>query len=228
MSLCLFCDQPFTGDLDMRRLLLPGKSKTSCLCPSCRQLFAQIGTAFCPQCGRQQYSGEICQDCQKWRRIYQGNFLHNQAVYCYNQAFHDLMVRYKRYGDYLLCKVLQELAAPAVQKLAADYYVPVPTSLEHRKKRGYDTVWEIFTPLLPLTPLLAKKAGAGAQGEKDKKARMQAKQNFFLNPEFRGTITGKIILLDDIYTTGRTLYHARDAIEKAFPKCQVESFSISR
>ena len=113
MSLCLFCDQPFTGDLDMRRLLLPGKSKTSCLCPSCRQLFAQIGTAFCPQCGRQQDSGEICQDCQKWRRIYQGNFLHNQAVYCYNQAFHDLMVRYKRYGDYLLCKVLQELAAPA-------------------------------------------------------------------------------------------------------------------
>ncbi|MDA3800727.1 ComF family protein [Lactobacillus delbrueckii] len=228
MSLCLFCDQPFTGDLDMRRLLLPGKSKTSCLCPSCRQLFAQIGTAFCPQCGRQQDSGEICQDCQKWRRIYQGNFLHNQAVYCYNQAFHDLMVRYKRYGDYLLCQVLQELAAPSVQKLAADYYVPVPTSPEHRKKRGYDTVWEIFTPLLPLTPLLAKKAGAGAQGEKDKKARMQAKQNFFLNPEFRGTITGKIILLDDIYTTGRTLYHARDAIEKAFPKCQVESFSISR
>ncbi|GEA75445.1 hypothetical protein LDE03_12530 [Lactobacillus delbrueckii subsp. delbrueckii] len=57
---------------------------------------------------------------------------------------------------------------------------------------------------------------------------MQAKQNFFLNPEFRGTITGKIILLDDIYTTGRTLYHARDAIETAFPKCQVESFSISR
>ena len=154
--------------------------------------------------------------------------MNNQAVYCYNQAFHDLMVRYKRYGDYLLCKVLQELAAPAVQKLAADYYVPVPTSPEHRKKRGYDTVWEIFTPLLPLTPLLAKKAGAGAQGEKDKKARMQAKQNFFLNPEFRGTITGKIILLDDIYTTGRTLYHARDAIEKAFPKCQVESFSISR
>ena len=91
MSLCLFCDQPFTGDLDMRRLLLPGKSKTSCLCPSCRQQFAQIGPAFCPQCGRQQDSGEICQDCQKWRRIYQGNFLHNQAVYCYNQAFHDLM-----------------------------------------------------------------------------------------------------------------------------------------
>ncbi len=40
--------------------------------------------------------------------------------------------------------------------------------------------------------------------------------------------TGKVLILDDIYTTGRTLYHARDCLKEAFPGMQIESFSICR
>ncbi len=39
---------------------------------------------------------------------------------------------------------------------------------------------------------------------------------------------GKILLLDDIYTTGRTLYHARDKLRELFPETIIESFSICR
>ena len=132
MSLCLFCDQPFTGDLDMRRLLLcRAKARLpACVHPAASSL--RRSAPPLPQCGRQQDSGEICQDCQEVAAIYQGNFAQPGRILL-QPGLHDLMVRYKRYGDYLLCQVLQELAAPAVQKLAADYYVPVPTSPEHRK-----------------------------------------------------------------------------------------------
>ncbi|EEJ75861.1 hypothetical protein HMPREF0492_1017 [Lactobacillus acidophilus ATCC 4796] len=34
--------------------------------------------------------------------------------------------------------------------------------------------------------------------------------------------------MDDIYTTGRTLYHARDCLRQDFPELQIESFSICR
>lgn len=225
---CLVCNTDFTPKIDFLALFSPKKEKNSTMCPACWQKFHRLTGTRCPQCGREQEKSDICQDCQKWQRAYQGKILLNHAAYDYNAAFHDLMVSYKRYGDYILCQVLSELAKEDLVKLQFDYYVPVPTNPDHQQKRGYDTIWEIFSPLVPLTPLLLKKAGSGAQGEKNKKARMQAKQNFFLNPEFRGTITGKILLLDDIYTTGRTLYHARDMIWTAFPEVEIESFSISR
>ncbi|MDN6023416.1 MAG: ComF family protein, partial [Lactobacillus sp.] len=38
----------------------------------------------------------------------------------------------------------------------------------------------------------------------------------------------KVLLLDDIYTTGRTLYHARDCLTSSFPGMHIESFSICR
>lgn len=76
---------------------------------------------------------EICQDCQKWQRAYQGKILLNHAAYDYNAAFHDLMVSYKRYGDYILCQLLSELAKEDLVKLQFDYYVPVPTNPDHQQ-----------------------------------------------------------------------------------------------
>ena len=37
-----------------------------------------------------------------------------------------------------------------------------------------------------------------------------------------------IILLDDIYTTGATLYHARDKLQEGFPNAVIKSFTICR
>nr|WP_322573199.1 hypothetical protein [Lactobacillus sp. PV037] len=41
-------------------------------------------------------------------------------------------------------------------------------------------------------------------------------------------IEGQVVLLDDIYTTGRTLYHARDALIKKYPNLEIKSFTIAR
>nr|WP_265486564.1 ComF family protein [Lactobacillus sp. PV012] len=167
---------------------------------------------------------DICQDCKKWQESYKDKVLINQACYEYNRAFHDLMVNYKRYGDYVLRKVLAELVYDKVPQ--ADYYVPIPTSLDHRKKRKYDTIYEIFNSLVPLTPLLTKLNTEEAQGEKSKKERMMANQSFEAIEGVK--IEGQVVLLDDIYTTGRTLYHARDALIKKYPNLEIKSFTIAR
>lgn len=68
-------------------------------------------------------------DCKNWQKKYSNNLLHNYALYHYNSTFHDLMVDYKRRGDYALREVLQELCYEYLHKTKYDYYVPIPTSL---------------------------------------------------------------------------------------------------
>lgn len=191
--------------------------------------FQLLTTTRCQICACELPERGICQDCLQWRKLYGDNLLRHQAVYKYNGAFHDLMVNYKRYGDYVLREVLQELCRASLSLIHADYYVPVPTSVEHIKQRQFDTISAIYGDIVPLTQALIKIEGLGAQGEKTRLERLKSPQSFKIAAGMRINFNQqKILLLDDIYTTGRTLYYARDALLAAFPKAQIESFSICR
>lgn len=222
--ICMWCQQKFIPSIQPWQLFVK-RSQLDQLCRNCQRKFLKLGKQRCPQCGRAQTDSKKCLDCQSWERLYQGKTLVNHAQWHYNAGFHDLMVAYKRYGDYELRPVLRSLAK-SVQDLAADYYVPVPTSPEHLAKRQFDTVEAIFATLVPLTHVLAKASGTSPQGEKNRQERLQAKQSFFVKSKM--ALSGKILILDDIYTTGRTLYHARDALLAAYPDCQISSFTIAR
>ena len=59
-----------------------------------------------------------------------------------------------------------------------DYYVPIPTSPEHIKKRQFDTIFAIYGDILPLTPILIKKEGSHAQGKKNREERLKHRRAF--------------------------------------------------
>ncbi|MDF7638572.1 double zinc ribbon domain-containing protein [Lactobacillus sp. ESL0791] len=229
MTTCLLCGQEFTGHTTILQIFSVKKKKPPVICLHCRQRFTPLSGNRCQVCSREWADGDVCNDCRAWGKFYGKNLLYNHSLYHYNDAFHDLMVNYKRYGDYVLYAVLQELCGQEVAKIVADLYVPVPTSPEHRQKRQFDTVSAIYQELVPLTFLLDKKPGGGAQGEKNKRERMRSKQSFIIRKnDLAADFSGKILLLDDIYTTGRTLYHARDKLLTVFPQAKISSFSICR
>lgn len=223
---CVWCQQKFVPRIIPWQLFARTNQTLNVICSSCQRKFSRLGKQRCQQCGRESSSAQPCPDCQAWRQIYGKQILVNQAEWKYNRGLHDLMVAYKRYGDYELWPILRQLAQP-VQKLSADYFVPVPSSPEHLTRRQFDTVAAAFSKLVPLTHALAKSAGTAPQGEKTRTQRLQTRQSFFVKPG-QQQLTGKIVLLDDIYTTGRTLYHARDALQLAFPDAQISSFTIAR
>jgi competence protein ComFC len=229
MKLCLVCGQQFMSQISFCQILYWKKQPEEYLCRSCKSKFTKLSQPRCQFCDRELDKNIICKDCQNWRHLYGDNLIHNHAVYQYNQAAHDLMVNYKRYGDFVLAKVLQQLCYLNLKKIHADFYVPLPTSPEHCASRQFDTITSIFDDLVLLTSVLDKHGGLSAQGEKNRSERLKTPQSFFIKKDFKVNLNNKkILLLDDIYTTGRTLYHARDAIIKRYPSVQISSFTIYR
>lgn len=226
MNKCLLCNTNFKVQINYQKLFFDLKAEKHPICSNCFRKFEKISGKTCHNCNKvlSDIEGDkLCYDCEYWSQIYPDNLLFNQALYRYNDAFHDLMVNYKRYGDYVLCETLAYL----INKLPeADYYIPLPSSPSHFEKRRFDTIYEIYQKVVPLTNVLIKDDTEKAQGEKNRQQRLASKQTFMVKDDQK--ISGKILLLDDIYTTGRTLYHARDALQQAYSNLQIKSFTIAR
>ncbi|WEV40433.1 double zinc ribbon domain-containing protein [Lactobacillus sp. ESL0681] len=229
MKQCLLCGQDFIPAISLLQVFSWRQQNKQCICPNCLNKFRLLTEPTCPICSVELSSTKICTDCLTWQKSYGNQLLRNYALYRYNQAFHDLMVNYKRYGDFVLRLALAQLCALPLAKIKADFYVPLPTSPEHLQKRQFDTVMGIYQDVVPLTPLLVTTGGFGAQGEKNRQERLARPQSFSVVDQAKADLNHhKVLLLDDIYTTGRTLYHARDAILAVFPQAKIESFTICR
>ncbi|MFC6176600.1 ComF family protein [Companilactobacillus huachuanensis] len=109
-----------------------------------------------------------------------------------------------------------------------DVVTYIPASKSHLQARGFDPVYELYADIFDLRPLLVKADADKPQAQKNRIERLRTPQTFSLLPEF-GQIqkNQKILILDDIYTTGRTLMHAHDIFLKAGFK-NISTFSLSR
>ena len=162
--------------------------------------------------------------------MYPERTIYHHALYGYNQILRDWLERFKFQGDVRMAaafekEISQELV-PLIKK--GFLLVPVPISPGRRKERGFNQTEELLRAAgLPYVLLLEKREMDSHQSEKNRKERMETTQPFYLNSEMVKMTGKKLCLVDDVYTTGRTLYHAMDALESLHP-AEICSFSIAR
>lgn len=224
---CQLCNRRIAVKLTLRDLLWPGRLPPATVCPNCRQQFVALDYVnCCPACCRPQETDQLCPDCCSWRQKYPWQLTH-RALYRYNGAMKEFMHRYKFAGDYRLRTVFAAEFTAAVRQLTAAVVVPIPVTQATMATRGFNQVTALLDGV-DWTPCLQNRAvKKTAQSQKHRQERLQTPQPFTLSDSSKAVAGKRVLLVDDIYTTGRTLYHAADLIYQA-GAASVISISLAR
>ena len=224
---CLLCNGPVAAKLTIRELIWPGRLVMPVVCPKCRQQFVPLeGEQRCPACCRLKDTSQLCPECRCWRQMYSWKLTH-QALYCYNTAMKEFMHQYKFAGDYRLRAVFAAEFTAAIRQKRAEVVVPIPVTQATMATRGFNQVTGLLGGV-KLTPCFQHRTlEKTAQSHKSRRERLQTPQPVALSGPAADLAGKRVLLVDDVYTTGRTLYHAADLLYQA-GAANVISISLAR
>ena len=218
---CLLCGQTMKAILTFSSLLLL-KNDDSCLCSDCDSTFERIGGECCPNCMKTGLSTK-CQDCQFWCK--EGIEVSHRAIFTYNQAMKDFFSRYKFDGDFLLRKVFDSVLSAELRKYKEYQFVVIPLSRDRYSDRGFNQV-EGLVEASGFSYLdVLEKREERASSSKNRSERLGTVLPFFIKSGV--SIPKKILLIDDIYTTGTTINRVKKLLEEAGAE-DVKTFSLVR
>lgn len=144
--------------------------------------------------------------------------------YKYSGALKDMLHKLKFEGESKFLQPLAEEAAFLAQAYGEsgfDMVISVPTDAARRRQRGFDIPESIFAQAIAVKgawqpQVLARiKATAPQYGLAPDKRRSNVRGCFAVQGDVRGT---KILLVDDILTTGATLDEAAKTLKQAGAK----------
>lgn len=228
--LCLWCQRTLTTNLTVKMIFSYRPIYWPRLCLDCLEKFEVIQLKnHCPVCQKKQTGRMICADCRYWQGCYPKEDGYHQALFHYNSEMQTFFQQFKGSGDYRLRTLFQAQLATYFQNQNYDLYCFIPTEAAHFKKRGFDHIQALFTPFVDNTPLLIKKPTLQAQAQKNRQARFETPQFFEFSGQYKKMHHAKkILLLDDIYTTGRTFFHAKKCLREAGFQGSLVTFSLVR
>ena len=228
MNTCVFCGEKIEYILSLGFIFSFQALKESLVCETCFKKFERIESKkACPGCFRQQTKQKTCSDCRKWQQKLFNLPLKHTALYSYNEMAKEYMNQFKFQGDVLLAEVFSETLQHYLKPFQKTHtIVPVPLSESSQKNRGFNQVEQLLTQAgISYEVLLEHKGTDEKQSTKSKYERMQTAQPFKLKDK-RGLTVGKpILIIDDVYTTGRTIFQARESFGE---KIATETFSLFR
>ena len=189
-----------------------GNAGSLLICPGCRKQLPYLQAPYCLKCGKEveQEEQEYCYDCRRLPKHYRKGYpvLHYRGE-CRKgmEAFkyHNRREYAQFYGE-----IIAERHGSELIGLNLDGIVPVPVHRNKKRKRGYNQAELIARELsvrihVPSYPnCLLRTADTTPQKELNDGQRFENLKNAFLFRQNHVKLK-KVLLVDDIYTTGATI-----------------------
>ena len=232
---CGFCSSQLIKDLPLSGVFSFQEIIFNHCCSSCYKEIAKKEESHLNKCSFCQKLIEdkesICLDCCVWLDKDSDFKLKHDYLFHYNEKTKAYFQQFKFLGDIQMSRVFSNDIYNKLIGFEKDDYlmIPIPLSKENLKKRGFNQVEELLiSGHIPYKSILKKKTTLMNQSEKTREERLKMKQPFFVPSKNRKCLkNSKIVIIDDVYTTGRTILHAYDCLFRYKPK-EIRSFSLVR
>jgi ComF family protein len=223
---CIFCTE-----------IIPFQEERG-ICKRCRNTLPFIEGKVCQKCGKPIQDSDhrtTCFDCIKNSHVYDRGW----AVFAYEGMVKDAIYRFKygghkEYGKYL-GKLMAEKIKYQISEEGFDLIIPIPIHKRRKKERGYNQAEELAKSIsselgIPMDPfILARVKETSPQSGLSIVQRQNNIKKAFKIDDTINLHQMKILLIDDIYTTGTTINYCADLLkERGAKKVFFLSLSIGR
>lgn len=220
---------------DITRLLLPRR------CPVCQRRLEYTEQSLCAVCAsclpRLWLPGIDDNDMLRhlWTRV-PVEHAFSLVAYRHNSPFHQLLMHIKYQSDTALAYRLGWWAGSEAVRAGLDEYadvlVPVPLTARRLRERGYNQARLLADGMgramgVPVMELLARQQQGTSQTHLSGEGRAQNTTRIYharLPEALRG---GRVVLVDDVMTTGSTLAQCAEAILEADPSAHVSLLTLA-
>lgn len=211
VHMCLSCDVEI---LDGSRFQL---------CKKCQSGLTIIGKTVCQICG-EDLSGEenvmVCDICKDKKF----NFDQNRSFCYYGEVSSNIIKHFKYGGRRYYAKFLAKIMCENSKIFeGVDVMTFVPVSRSTKAERGFNQAEELAKEIskltnIPVRRLLTKSRAGRHQAKLSQSERLKNLQDSFSPSSEASTVKGKrVLIIDDVFTTGTTLSECAKALKKFKP-----------
>lgn len=225
---CLLCQREFEEAFNLGAIWQFRPMKNQPICPSCQSQFKTITAPFCEQCHRPlKVSDEkLCYDCQRWQD--QGWVNSHHAFVQYNAVFRTWLLQIKGQGDLRLTDYFAQDLQNWRKKHRHAIWLPLPSSQARFMDRGFHQTQAILKySNLPYQDIFAPVMDQGKQAKRKRHERLLDLSPLTLKTNIQIDVVQSVIIFDDVYTTGATLYRAYQALVLAGFK-DIQTLTLAR
>lgn len=193
--------------------------RTEKICKSCRKKAVPVREPKCKKCGKPltMQEQEYCLDCSRRKHFFSKGW----AVFPYDREIRQSVCRFKfhnkrEYKDFYASEMAR-LYGKEITAWRPDVILPIPMYRKKQRKRGYNQAELLAAETgkrlgIPVEPqIICRVRNTTPQKKLTRKERDRNLKNAFkVQP---GTVNKKkVLLVDDIYTTGATVDAAARAL----------------